>query len=52
MSVHWAVVGGEGEVVQQVEGGHHQGQAQLHQPSVEDHLPVVNITDQLPVEGS
>ena len=40
MSVPWAVVGGEGEVVQHVEGGHHQGQPQLHQPSVEDHLAV------------
>ena len=47
MSVHWSVVGGEGEVVQHVQGGHHQGQAQLHQPSVEDHLAVVSITDQL-----
>ena len=40
VSVPWAVVGGEGEVVQHVEGGHHQGQPQLHQPSVEDHLAV------------
>ena len=41
MSVPWAVERGEGEVVQHVEGGHHQGQPQLHQPSVEDHLPAV-----------